>query len=102
MKILYILLSFVYILSIEIEFNDKIQDFIEYTKKYNKEYPTKEEFQKRYQIWKQNFYKIESTNKNPLITPLSYLKISPVLKFKIPTVSYRVNKFTDLTNKNFT
>ena len=38
MKILYILLSFVYILSIEIEFNDKIQDFIEYTKKYNKEY----------------------------------------------------------------
>ncbi len=101
MKILYILLSFVYILSIEIEFNDKIQDFIEYTKKYNKEYPTKEEFQKRYQIWKQNFYKIESTNKNPLITPLSYLKISPVLKFKIPTVSYRVNKFTDLTKEEF-
>ena len=50
---------------------DKLEEFLEFTKKYNKEYQTKEEFQKRFEIWKQNYKKIQLLNKTPNISPFS-------------------------------
>ena len=102
MIILYFLLSFSYISSLLLEKDDKLQEFLEYTKKYNKEYSTKEEFQKRLEIWKQNYRKINLLNKTPNVSPLSPKYLLAKTKFsKIPSTQYGLNKFSDLTKLEF-
>ena len=100
--ILYILLSFTYINSIGIITNEKLEEFIQFTKKYNKVYSSKEEFNTRFEIWKQNYKKVESANnKSPKISPI--YGISSFDKFSISTSSshFTLNKFADLTQKEF-
>lgn len=106
MFIFYFLLIFVYISSIIQEQDDKLEEFLEFTKKYNKEYQTKEEFQKRFEIWKQNYQKIQLLNKTPNIFPFSqkYSSTNTISKnifSKIPSTHYGINKFTDLTEVEF-
>ena len=108
MIILYILLFFTYISSLILEKDDKLQEFLEYTRKYNKEYSTKEEFQKRFEIWKQNYQKILLLNKTPNISPFSpiYTASSTSMSTqnvfsKIPSTHYGLNKFSDLTELEF-
>ena len=98
MFIFYFLLIFVYISSIILEQDDKLEEFLEFTKKYNKEYQTKEEFQKRFEIWKQNYQKIQLLNKTPNISPFSqkYSSTNAISKnifSKIPSTHYGINKF---------
>ena len=101
MNILYILISITYILSLNLEEDDKLQQFIEFTKKYNKEYKTKEEFQKRFEIWKQNYKKVQLSNQTPVITPLSKTKIHRFIPIAPPSFHYGINKFSDLTQEEF-
>ena len=106
MFIFYILLLFSYISSIVLEQDDKLQEFLDFTKKYNKEYPTKEEFQKRFEIWKQNYQKIQLLNKTPNIFPFSPIYTSSNADIKnifsrIPSTHYGINKFSDLTTIEF-
>lgn len=101
MNILYILLSITYISCFNLEEDDKLQQFIEFTKKYNKEYPTKEEFQKRFEIWKENYKKVQLSNQTPVITPLSKTKRHKFIPIAPPSFHYGINKFSDLTQEEF-
>ena len=106
MIILYILLFFTYISSLILEKDDNLQEFLEYTRKYNKEYSTKEEFQKRFEIWKQNYQKILLLNKTPNISPFSPIYTASSTSTqnvfsKIPSTHYGLNKFSDLTELEF-
>lgn len=98
---LYILLLFTYISSTEIQKDEKLQEFIEFTKKYNKNYKTEEEFQIRFEIWKQNYKKIESANKPPKFS--HQLKNKGIYKAYSPmqNTHFSINKFADLTQDEF-
>ena len=78
-----LLISIIFCIDSKID-NETFQEFIEYTKKYNKKYNSSEEFEKRYNIYKNNLQEIKrfaiKTNNN--------------LKFGI-------NKFADLTKEEF-
>ena len=98
---LYIILFFTYITSVDIQTDEKLQEFIEFTKKYNKIYKSVEEFQTRFEIWKQNYKIVESANQSPKISPSMIMKNEN--KDYSPTHSshFALNKFADLTPEEF-
>lgn len=49
----------------KIDQDEKFQEFIEYTKKYNKNYSSPQEFESRFKIWKKNYNKIKRNNPSP-------------------------------------
>ena len=101
MLLLYILLSLIYISYSIIETDNKLQEFINYTKKYNKVYPTKEEFYHRFNIWKENYKKIQSSNQTPKLSPFSTRRSPFSITPPIPTSHFSINKFADLTQEEF-
>ena len=101
MIILYILLSITYITSIEIQKDEKLEEFIKFMKKYNKVYSSKEEFQSRFEIWKQNYKKVELANRNTKIYPNSKIKRPYKIFLETENTHFSLNKFADLTEKEF-
>ena len=101
MLLLYILFSLIYISNSLIETDNKLQEFINYTKKYNKVYPTKEEFYHRFNIWKENYKKIQSSNQTPKLSPFSTRRSPFSIAPPTPTSHFSVNKFADLTQEEF-
>ena len=106
MIFLYTLLSLIYISNSSFLHKDNsLQEFIDYTKKYNKEYKTKEEFYHRYNIWKENYKKIQSSNQTPKIPKTSHFSIDGRNSFPIsynkPSSKFSLNKFADLSREEF-
>lgn len=90
MIIFYFLFVFIYIsLSNEIQ-DEKLEEFIEYTKKYNKIYSTKEEFESRFKIWKKNYNLIKR------YSPTSFLN-----QGKSIGANFVLNEFADMSEEEF-
>ena len=68
------------------EQDEKFQEFIEYIKKYNKNYLSIQEFQSRFKIWKKNYNQIKRNN--PISGNNSGAKFS-------------LNEFSDMTEGEF-
>ena len=90
MKIIYIFLGLFIFSFQKVEQDEKFQEFIEYTKKYNKNYSSPEEFQSRFQIWKKNYNQIKRNN------PTSFLS-----KGKNIGAKFGINQFSDMTEEEF-
>lgn len=90
MIMLYIICGLIaFSLSIE-EKDELLEEFIEYTKKYNKIYSSEEEFQSRFKIWKKNYNLIKRNS------PTSFLTRG------IPVgANFALNKFADLSEEEF-
>ena len=87
MLLIYLILNIVCISFQKIEQDEKFQEFIEYTKKYNKNYSNPQEFQSRFKIWKKNYNIIKRNN--PTSDDSSGAKFS-------------LNEFSDMTEGEFT
>ena len=86
MLLIYLILNIVCISFLKIEKDEKFQEFIEYTKKYNKNYSNPQEFQSRFEIWKKNYNIIKRNN--PFSDGSSGAKFS-------------LNEFSDMTEGEF-
>ena len=86
----YIILALIYFSSQKIEHDEKFQEFIEFTKKYNKNYSSQKEFQSRFKIWKQNYNLIKRNN------PTSFFS-----KGKPIGAKFALNKFADMSEQEF-
>jgi cathepsin F len=87
MLLIYLILNIVCISFQKIEQDEKVQEFIEYTKKYNKNYSNPQEFQSRFKIWKKNYNIIKRNN--PTSDGSSGAQFS-------------LNEFSDMTEGEFT
>ena len=87
MLLIYLILNIVCISFQKIEQDEKFQEFIEYTKKYNKNYSNPQEFQSRFKIWKKNYNIIKRNN--PTSDGSSGAQFS-------------LNEFSDMTEGEFT
>lgn len=86
----YIILVLICFSFQKIENDEKFQEFLEFTKKYNKNYSSQEEFQTRFKIFKQNYNLVKRNN------PISFLS-----KGKSIGANFSLNKFADMTEQEF-
>lgn len=70
--------------------DSKLKQFMEYTKRYNKKYNSKEEFYKRFDIWKKNYNFIKRSN------PYSFIEGTASQGAK-----YKLNQFSDMSQEEF-
>ena len=88
---LYLILGLLCLsLSLKFTENDKLKEFIEYTKKFNKNYSSVKEFQHRFENWKKNYNKIKRLN------PSSFSSTD-----KPKGARFTLNKFADLSQEEF-
>ena len=90
MLYIYLLLGVIYLSSSKTQENGQFQEFIEYTKKYNKNYSDKNEFKSRFNKWKKNYNQIKRDN------PSSFSSSNKVVGAK-----FALNQFADMTEEEF-
>jgi len=81
----YIILLAFYLSTSIIQDNEKFEEFLEYTKKFNKKYSSTEELHQRFKNWKKNYNIVKRSN--PISPKQNYL--------------FEQNEFSDMSQEEF-